>query len=93
MRSFLSAAMAFGLLASVGPTASAADVEEGFVSLFNGQDLAGWVKRGGSAQYQVEDGSIVGKCVPDTPNNTFLCSEREFGNFIEKYSTVVGNFK
>ena len=52
------------------------------VSLFNGQDMAGWVKRGGSAEYQVENGSIVGKCVPDTPNNTFLCSEKQFGNFI-----------
>ena len=56
MRKFFAAAMAFGLLASFGLSASAADVEEGFVSLFNGRDLAGWVKRGGSAEYQVEDG-------------------------------------
>ena len=82
MRKFFAAAMAIGLLASFGLTASAADVEDGFVSLFNGRDLAGWVKRGGSAEYQVEDGSIVGKCVPNTPGNTFLCTEKEFGNFI-----------
>ncbi len=82
MRKFFAAAMAFGLWASLSPTASAADVEEGFVSLFNGRDLAGWVKRGGSAEYQVEDGSIVGKCVPNTPGNTFLCTEKQFGNFI-----------
>ena len=82
MRQLLAAAMAFGLLASIGPAVGAAEVEEGFVSLFNGQDLAGWVKRGGSAEYQVEDGCIVGKCVPDTPGNTFLCTEKEFGNFI-----------
>ena len=82
MKNFFAAAMAFGLVASFGPTVPAADVEEGFVSLFDGQSLAGWVKRGGSAQYQVEDGSIVGKCVPNTPGNTFMCTEKEFGNFI-----------
>ena len=82
MKKLCAAAIAFGLLASFGLTAPAADVEEGFATLFNGQDLTGWVKRGGSAQYRVEDGSIIGKCVPDTPGNTFLCSEKEFGNFI-----------
>ena len=83
MRKFFAAAMAIGLLAPFGLTASAADVEDGFVSLFNGRDLAGWVKRGGSAEYQVENGSIVGKCVPNTPGNTFMCTEREFGNLLK----------
>lgn len=82
MRKFFAAAMALGLLASFGLSASAAGLEEGFQSLFNGRDLTGWAKRGGSAQYQVQDGCIVGKCVPNTPNNTFLCTEKEFGNFI-----------
>jgi hypothetical protein len=69
-------------VASCGQSSPAADLEEGFVSLFNGRDLVGWIKRGGSAEYQIEDGCIVGKCVPDTPGNTFLCSEKEFGNFV-----------
>jgi hypothetical protein len=72
------------LLGAFGLPVSAADVQEGFVSLFNGQDLTGWVKRGGSAEYEVQDGAIVGTCVPDTPGNTFLCTEREFGNFVLK---------
>lgn len=80
--SFTAAALTFGLLVSFGLAAPAADVEEGFESLFNGRDLAGWVKRGGSAEYRVEDGCIVGKCVPNTPHNTFLCTERELGDFI-----------
>ena len=84
MRQFLVAILACGLLASCGLNAAAADLEEGFTPLFDGQDLAGWVKRGGSAEYRVEDGCIVGKCVPNTPGNTFLCSAREFGNFILK---------
>src|SRR5512136_1304926 len=82
MRKLLAAAMALGLLASVARIASAGELEEGFRPLFNGQDLAGWIKRGGSAEYQVKDGCIVGKCVPNTPNNTFLCTEKEFGNFV-----------
>ncbi len=84
MKKFFVSAMAIGLLATFGLNGLAAEVEEGFVSLFNGQDLTGWVKRGGSAEYTVEDGSIVGKCVPDTPANTFMCTEKEFGNFILK---------
>ncbi len=84
MKKFFVSAMAIGLLAALGLTASAAEVEEGFVSLFNGQDLTGWVKRGGSAEFKVEDGSMVGKCVPDTPGNTFMCTEKEYGNFILK---------
>lgn len=82
-KSFVSA-LAFALVAAFALTAAAADAEEGFVSLFNGKDLTGWVKRGGSAEYEVKDGCIVGKCVPDTPNNTFICSEKEFGDFILK---------
>lgn len=65
-------------------TVQAADVEEGFVSLFDGKSLNGWTKHGGSATYKVEDGCIVGECVPNTPNNTFLVYEKAFGNFIFK---------
>lgn len=84
MRTSFAAVLAIGLLAACAQITSAADVEDGFTSLFNGVDLDGWVKRGGSAEYEVENGSIVGKCVPNTPGNTFLCSEKEFGNFVLK---------
>ena len=60
------------------------DAEEGFVSIFDGKSLDGWAKHGGSAKYKVEDGCIVGECVPNTPNNTFLVYEKPFGNFIFK---------
>ena len=61
--------------------AAAAQAEDGFVPLFNGKDLSGWVRRGGQAKYRVEDGTIVGTSVPNTPN-TFLCTEKEYGDFI-----------
>jgi len=57
--------------------------EEGFVSLFNGKDLTGWTAKGGDAKYHVEDGCIVG-VVNDAQRNTFLCSEKEYENFIFK---------
>ncbi|MEO9589982.1 3-keto-disaccharide hydrolase [Rhodopirellula bahusiensis] len=84
MRKHVAVAILAGLWTSIAMTASAAEVEEGFVSLFNGNDLSGWVKRGGSAKYHVEDGAIVGECVPNTPGNTFMCSEQEFGDFVLK---------
>jgi Domain of Unknown Function (DUF1080) len=52
-----------------------------WVDLFNGKDLKGWVQRGGKAVYKVEGGAIVGSTVVDTPNS-FLCTEKEYGDFI-----------
>jgi hypothetical protein len=51
------------------------------IEIFNGRDLTGWTKRGGDATYAVENGEIVGRSVPDTPN-TFLTTDKEFGDFI-----------
>lgn len=84
MKRLFAAVVVLGLLASFAPTASATYVEDGYISLFNGRDLAGWVKRGGSAEYRIENGSIVGQCIPNIPGNSFLCSEKEFGNFVLK---------
>ena len=54
---------------------------DGFVELFDGKALQGWTQRGGQATYAVEDGTIVGTPVPNTPN-TFLCTEKNYGDFI-----------
>src|SRR5262245_45005741 len=61
--------------------ASAAEPKNDWISLFDGKTLEGWVQRGGKAEYRVEDGMIVGSCVPGTPNS-FLCTKREFTNFV-----------
>jgi len=60
-----------------------ATAQDGFVSLFNGKDLTGWSVKGGDAKYSVDDGCIVGT-VNDPRRNTFLCSEKEYENFIFK---------
>jgi len=55
--------------------------DDGFVPLFDGKTLSGWVQRGGKAKYSAEDGAIVGTSVPNT-SNSFLCTEKTFGDFI-----------
>lgn len=49
--------------------------------LFNGKDLKGWTQKGGKALYEVKDKAIVGTAVIGTANS-FLCTEKEYGNFI-----------
>ena len=50
--------------------------------IFNGTNLDGWIVRGGKATYAVEDGAIVGTCAVKGGANTFLCTEKEYGDFI-----------
>lgn len=50
-------------------------------SLFNGKDLSGWKVLNGAAEYTIRDGAIVGHSKLKTPN-TFLCTEKMFGDFI-----------
>lgn len=53
---------------------------KGWVDLFDGSSLNGWVHLNGSHSYTVEEGAIVGRTTPGSPNS-FLCTTREFGNF------------
>jgi len=55
--------------------------EGGWVDLFNGKDLDGWLRRGGKAEYRAENGEIVGQTVPNT-SNSFLCTKKNYANFI-----------
>jgi hypothetical protein len=78
-----------GLLAAGLPVAwpaltVAAEPEDdkGFVSMFDGKSFDGWKKVGGGATYQIEGDTIVGKVGPGS--NTFLRTERNYGDFILK---------
>lgn len=53
---------------------------DGWISLFNGETLDGWVHMNGSHTYTVEDGAIMGRTTEKSPNS-FLCSLQEFENF------------
>ena len=52
-----------------------------WTSLFDGNSLTGWKKLAGNANYQVENGAIVGITTPGALN-TFLVTEKEYGDFI-----------
>ncbi len=54
--------------------------ENGWISLFDGKSLDGWVHMNGSHVYTVEDGAIIGRTVPNS-QNSFLCSLYEFADF------------
>jgi hypothetical protein len=58
--------------------------EDGFVSLFNGKDLAGWQlapQRRPSRGYLVESGAII--CPPDGGGNLFTV--KEYSNFVLRF--------
>ena len=55
--------------------------QNGWTDLFDGKTLNGWKKLAGTADYKVENGMIVGSTVVNSPN-TFLCTEKEYGDFI-----------
>ena len=51
-----------------------------FKSLFDGETLAGWQVRGGTAAYQVENGTIIGRTAAGSPN-TFLSTKKDYEDF------------
>ena len=55
--------------------------DESWEHLFDGKTLNGWIQRGGSALYSIEDGVIVGASAANTPNS-FLCTEKMYSDFI-----------
>jgi len=65
----------FGLLA-----VSSAGADDGWITLFNGENLNNWVQQGGKAEYTIEEGTIVGTAVPNTANS-FLCTKRHYRDF------------
>lgn len=72
------------LIAALAVATNYAANQEGFKPLFNGKDLEGWEQHSGKAEYRVMDGAIVGKTVANT-GNSFLCTKREYGDFILEF--------
>jgi hypothetical protein len=60
--------------------------EQGFVSVFNGEDLTGWrMDRGDARTWYVENKTLVGASANDWRKMTFLLSERDYSNFILRF--------
>ncbi|WP_223649999.1 3-keto-disaccharide hydrolase [Hymenobacter psoromatis] len=55
-------------------------VVDDWQNLFDGKTLTGWKRLGGTAEYQVENGAIVGTSVAGS-GNTFLVTDKEYGDF------------
>jgi hypothetical protein len=49
--------------------------------LFDGKTMKGWKALGGTAKFEIDDGMIVGTTVLNSAN-TFLATEKEYGDFI-----------
>lgn len=57
-------------------------------SLFNGRNLRGWEKLNGTAEYKVQDNTIIGISRMNTPN-TFLATKKMYGDFILEFDFKV----
>ncbi len=57
-------------------------------SLFNGRNLKGWEKLNGTAEYKVQDNTIIGISKMNTPN-TFLATKKMYDNFILEFDFKV----
>ena len=55
-----------------------------WVDLFNGENLKGWEKLDGSAEYRVENGEVIGVSKTRIPN-TFMATKKVYGDFILEY--------
>lgn len=60
----------------------------GWKKLFDGKTLKGWAVHSGTATYVVENGAILGTAVLGSPNS-FLCTEKEYGNFVLEFEVNV----
>ncbi len=76
-------ALTAAALSGCGHYPRSADAEQGFVSLFNGRDLSGWVQ-GPDKSWVVEDGLITLKREFDSQehNRDYLWAQDVYGDFI-----------
>ncbi|HET7219407.1 MAG TPA: family 16 glycoside hydrolase [Vicinamibacterales bacterium] len=64
------------------PPSSQASSADGWINLFDGNSLDGWVHMNGAHRFSVEDGAIVGRTVESSASmNSFLCTLQEFDDF------------
>ena len=71
-------------------TAPAQAAASGWINLFDGATLDGWVHLNGGHQFTVEDGAIVGRTAASSASmNSFLCTTREFADFELELETMV----
>lgn len=55
---------------------------EPWKSIFNGKDFSGWKIVGSHGKAWVQDGAFVAHQVSGTPEHTFICTKKKYGDFI-----------
>jgi hypothetical protein len=85
MKSFL-----LTLVSAAFAATSALAAQDGFKPLFNGKNFDGWEQHSGTAKYRVEDGAVVGQTVAKT-GNSFMCTAKQYGDFILELEFKVAN--
>jgi quinoprotein glucose dehydrogenase len=87
------AVVAFALPEKEEPPTSARNDrpgDSGWIQLFDGKTLNGWVHMNGAHNFTVEDGAIVSRTVESSAGiNSFLCSQQEFGDFELELETYI----
>lgn len=63
---------------------------EGWTRLFDGKSIAGWTQRNGWASYRIEGDAVVGRTATVSPNS-FLCTDKVFGDFELRFEVKVDN--
>ncbi len=74
----------------VAAAASSTFAGDGWVSLFDGKSLDGWIQKNGTATYRIEGDTIVGKTNEGSPNS-FLCTKKLYGDFELTFDVKVDN--
>jgi len=77
-------------LQSHSPTGGTQASADGWIDLFDGSTLNGWVHLNGGHRFTVEDGAIVGRTVESSASmNSFLCTLQEFDDFELELETTI----
>jgi quinoprotein glucose dehydrogenase len=82
--------IAFALPQDRRQTVPAQTTADGWIDLFDGVSLNGWVHMNGAHRFSVEDGAIVGRTVESSASmNSFLCTLLEFDDFELELETAI----
>ncbi len=69
--------------------ASSALAQDGWKPLFDGKSLDGWSVKSGYATYSIEDGGVIAGKTAEGSGNSFLCTDRKYGDFELQFEVKV----
>ncbi|SNS43721.1 protein of unknown function [Belliella buryatensis] len=82
--------LCLGLSVSMISCHSSDKIEEKWINLFDGESLNGWKAVMGAADFEIENGEIIGIAKFGTPN-TFLITEELYDDFILEFDLKINH--